>query len=71
MSISPKMDVTLRTEIQQILHNISSPVARVDHNTGNSFVNDIEPTDSTADVLQKVENWYQNMVSLFIETYLG
>merc|ERR1711915_446540 len=58
---SSKMDVTLRTEIQQILHNISSPVARVDHNTGNSFVNDIKPSDSPADVLQKVENWYNNM----------
>eukprot|EP00092_Neocalanus_flemingeri_P083291 GFUD01104518.1.p1 GENE.GFUD01104518.1~~GFUD01104518.1.p1 ORF type:complete len:210 (-),score=65.12 GFUD01104518.1:79-708(-) len=44
-----------------ILKTTPSPVARVDHGTGDSFVNNIEPSDDQETVVEKVAVWYCNM----------
>ena len=45
-----------------ILQTTPSPLARVDHATGDSFINDIKKSDDHDTVAEKVAVWYCNMV---------
>ena len=49
-----------------ILQTTPSPTVRVDHATGDSFINDILPDDDHETVLEKVGVWYFNMVTFCV-----
>jgi len=57
-SLNPAMSLPT---LQTVLYTTHSPVARVDHLTGNSFVNNIQPTDDQKTVMEKVDKWFLNM----------
>ena len=52
----------LLPRLLEILQTTSSPVERVDHTTGDSFVNNINKDDTEEVVREKVAVWYRNMV---------
>merc|ERR1712215_98391 len=57
-SLNPAMCIST---LEALLYTTPSPVSRVDHATGNSFVNNIQPADDQKTVSEKVGKWFQNM----------
>ena len=53
---------TATADLLEILETTPSPIARVDHATGNSFINNIQKTDDEETILEKVDTWYRDMV---------
>ena len=53
---------TATADLLEILETTPSPIARVDHATGNSFINNIQKTDDEETILEKVDTWYRHMV---------
>ena len=49
-----------------ILQTTPSPIARVDHATGNSFINNIEANDDDETIMEKVRVWYRDMVNIIM-----
>ena len=45
---------TATADLLEILETTPSPIARVDHATGNSFINNIEKTDDEETILEKL-----------------
>ena len=54
---------TATAHLLEILETTPSPLARVDHATGNSFINNIEKTDDEETILEKVNVWYPDTIS--------
>ena len=48
---------TATVRLLEILETTTSPLARVDDATGNSFINNIEKTDDEETILEKVGIW--------------
>ena len=54
----------------EILETTPSPLAMVDHATGNSFINNIQKTDDEKTILEKVDIWYRDMVGALAVAYV-
>ena len=54
---------TATAHLLEILKTTPSPLARVDHATGNSFINNIQKTDDEETILEKVNVWYPDTIS--------
>ena len=57
---------TATVRLLEILETTTSPLARVDDATGNSFINNIEKTDDEETILEKVGIWYRDIVGVVV-----
>ena len=61
---------TATAHLLEILETTPSPLAMVDHATGNSFFNNIKNTDDEKTILEKVDIWYRDMVGALAVAYV-
>ena len=61
-AIASMPTATATAHLLEILETTPSPLAMVDHATGNSFINNIMNTDDEKTILEKGDIWYRDMV---------